>query len=292
MGRASKPTEADEALSKQSLKAAVWYTVTKIAQEEELSLPFAASEHFVASLAEVVFQQALTLGKDLERFAKHAGRLTINADDVKLAARRNEPLYELLTTSAQQHGLSLAELKADTTSSKAKGGKQVKAPRLAAPKKEVARDAETSKAKDKGKEKEKGSKAQSSGKDKAKASRKGKEKARDVDEDDLIEDDVDELELEASEPEVDLDVGGGGFVKASMLKAPKTKPGKGGAKAKGKGRAVLVDSDDEEDEDEAREEDGSDDVGGSSGDESEEVGSKRRKGGKGESRGSGKKRRT
>lgn len=87
----------------QSLKAAVWYTVTKvglfchtgtqrehvanalrgqIAQEEgmhrrllvrntvqnltlagysvsaELSLPFAASEHFVAALAEVVFQQA------------------------------------------------------------------------------------------------------------------------------------------------------------------------------------------------------------------------------------------
>ncbi|GAA5913547.1 hypothetical protein JCM8208_000707 [Rhodotorula glutinis] len=291
MGRASKLTEADEALSKQSLKAAVWYTVTKIAQEEELSLPFAASEHFVASLAEVVFQQALTLGKDLERFAKHAGRMTINADDVKLAARRNEPLYELLTTSAQQHGLTLAELKADTSSSKAKGAKQVKAPRLAAPKKE----AEPSKVKDKrkGKEKEKdkdkGTKVQGSSKAKGSSSRKGKEKAREVDEDDLIEDDD---ELEASEPELDLDVGGGGFVKASTLKAPKTKPSKSVAKGKGKGRAVLVDSDDDELEDEARDEDGSDDVGGSSGDESEEVGAKRRKGGKGEARGSGKKRRT
>ncbi|GAA5920766.1 hypothetical protein JCM1841_004176 [Sporobolomyces salmonicolor] len=113
MPRVSKAAEGEEPLSRQSLKAAVWYTVTKIAQEEELSLPFAASEHFVASLAEVVFQQALSLGKDLEAYAKHAGRLTINVDDVKLAARRNEPLYDLLCTSATTHGLALADLKAD-----------------------------------------------------------------------------------------------------------------------------------------------------------------------------------
>ncbi|GAA6010274.1 hypothetical protein JCM11491_006240 [Sporobolomyces phaffii] len=54
-------------LPAQSLKAAVWYTVTKT----ELNLPFAASEHFVASLAEVVFQQTLSMGKDLENFAKY-----------------------------------------------------------------------------------------------------------------------------------------------------------------------------------------------------------------------------
>ncbi|GAA5834341.1 hypothetical protein JCM9279_004289 [Rhodotorula babjevae] len=290
MGRTSKPTEADEALSKQSLKAAVWYT---IAQEEELSLPFAASEHFVASLAEVVFQQALTLGKDLERFANHAGRLTINADDVKLAARRNEPLYELLTTSAQQHGLTLAELKADASSSKAKGAKQVKAPRLNAPKKEVVREAETSTSAPKAEGKGKSAKAQASSKDKGKASRKGKEKARNVDdedEEDLIEDD----EPEASEAEVDLDVGAGGFVKASALKAPKRKPSRSAGakdKSKGKGKAVLLDSDDDELDDEAGDSGGSD-VGRSSGDESEEVGAKRRKGGKGETKGGSKKRRT
>ncbi|GAA5887757.1 hypothetical protein JCM5296_004481 [Sporobolomyces johnsonii] len=125
MPRGSKVAEGEEPLSRQSLKAAVWYTVTKIAQEEELSLPFAASEHFVATLAEVVFQQALSLGTDLEAYAKHAGRMMINVDDVKLAARRNEPLYDLLCTAATTHGLALADLKADRKP-------KLKAPRVAA----------------------------------------------------------------------------------------------------------------------------------------------------------------
>ncbi|GAA5859691.1 hypothetical protein JCM1840_006413 [Sporobolomyces johnsonii] len=131
MPRGSKVAEGEEPLSRQSLKAAVWYTVTKIAQEEELSLPFAASEHFVATLAEVVFQQALSLGMDLEAYAKHAGRMMINVDDVKLAARRNEPLYDLLCTAATTHGLALADLKADRKP-------KLKAPRVATTKAKAA----------------------------------------------------------------------------------------------------------------------------------------------------------
>ncbi|BGP04851.1 hypothetical protein JCM10049v2_000653 [Rhodotorula toruloides] len=220
MPRAKATTEADEPLSRQSLKAAVWYTVTKIAQEEgaalELSLPFAASEHFVATLAEVVFQQALSLGKDLERFANHAGRLTINVDDVKLAARRNEPLYETLATAAIQRGLTLADLKADSkTGAKTK---QVKAPRLAADKSVTggSRDAEKVKEKDKGKGK---------GKAAAKSSKaKGKQKA--------VESEEDVSEEEENGGRAGLS---GGFVKASAL-----------SKGKGKKRAVVPDDEDEE----------------------------------------------
>ncbi|GAA6050496.1 hypothetical protein JCM3770_002626 [Rhodotorula araucariae] len=244
MPRVSKSAEADEPLSSQSLKAAVWYTVTKIAQEEELSLPFAASEHFVATLAEVVFQQALSLGKDLERFAKHAGRLTINADDVKLAARRNEPLYELLATSAQQHGLTLADLKADATSAAKGAKKQVKAPRLAA-----------GAAKEKEREK-KDKKSRSTGAE-SKGKAKGKGKARASDNEEDAGDEV----IDESEPELV-----GGFVKASALK-----------KARGKGKGRVVDDSDGAEDDDAR--------GGDTGDESEEVGSKRRKGSKGGSQG-------
>lgn len=40
--------------------------------------------------------------KDLESFAKHAGRTQINADDVLLLARRNEGLESLLRTYVEE----------------------------------------------------------------------------------------------------------------------------------------------------------------------------------------------
>ncbi|GAA5976852.1 hypothetical protein JCM11641_000890 [Rhodosporidiobolus odoratus] len=216
MPRATQTTEADEALSRKSLKAAVWYTMTKITQEEELSVPFAASEHFVASLSEVVFQQALSLGKDLERFAKHAGRMTINVDDVKLAARRNEPLYEQLCTSATQHGLALSDLKADQTKSK-------KAPRKTSTssasttktKEKTAAKASTSKSSSsssskKGKEKETDSgkaaggfvKASAIKKDEKGKAKRGRDLESDLEDDDLDGDDgLDGMDVEGDEAE-------------------------------------------------------------------------------------------
>ncbi|ORY75676.1 kinetochore component CENP-S-domain-containing protein [Leucosporidium creatinivorum] len=135
-----------EPLSRQSLKAACWYTVAKIAEEEESSnLPVAVSEHFVASLAELVFTQALTLGKDLEMFAKHANRTTVGVEDVKLAARRNDALYELLASEAVKHGLALADSKP-----KPKAAPRPKAaPKPKAPAKEKAAPKIASKAKGK-----------------------------------------------------------------------------------------------------------------------------------------------
>ncbi|GAA5866174.1 hypothetical protein JCM3774_004108 [Rhodotorula dairenensis] len=214
MARGRKADDSDEPLSRQSLKAAVWYTVTKIAQEEELSLPFAASEHFVAALAEVVFQQALTLGKDLESFAKHAGRLTINADDVKLAARRNEPMYESLTTAAIQHGLTLADLRADATTSRAGSSKPkaAKAPRIPAAK--AAEPAAKPAPKPK-----KDSKATAIARSRTTSTAaKGKGKAKVVDSPSGDEDDSDPQLVPTEDDEPDDPDRGGGFVKASALK--------------------------------------------------------------------------
>ncbi|GAA5850201.1 hypothetical protein JCM8547_001040 [Rhodosporidiobolus lusitaniae] len=224
MTRASKATEADEPLSRQSLKSAVWYTVAKIAQEEEVTLPFGASEQFVASLAEVVFQQTLSLGKDLELFAKHAGRMTINVDDVKLAARRNEPLYDSLCTSAQQHGLALADLKADQSKPK-------KAPRASSSSKVLA-GASTSAAEKEKKKDSAGTKEKEGKKKSVTGDRKGKGKAKAV------------VESEGSGS--DEEGGGGGFVKASALKG----------KSKGKKRAVESESEEEVNSRSESEEDG------------------------------------
>ncbi|BGP52913.1 hypothetical protein JCM8202v2_000470 [Rhodotorula sphaerocarpa] len=221
MPRARKQDDSEEPLSRQALKAAVWYTVTKIAQEEaELSLPFAASEHFVAALAEVVFQQALSLGRDLERFAQHAGRLTINADD--LATRRNKPMHETLTAAAIQHGLTLADIRADSASTSKAGAskaKAVKAPRLpAAAKAEAATKPK------------KEPKAAPKKKEAEDVKGKGKGKAKAVIS--ASEDEDSDVQLEVlDEPRA----AAGGFVKASALK-------NGG----GKRRAVESSEDEEE----------------------------------------------
>ncbi|KAI5476365.1 centromere protein S [Pseudohyphozyma bogoriensis] len=97
------PAEKKEkdVLSRQALKSAIWYTVTQLVEDEEIDLGVSCSEHFVAVLSEMVFTQALTLGKDLESFANHAGRSTVGVEDVK---------YQLISNEAVQHGLSLNAL--------------------------------------------------------------------------------------------------------------------------------------------------------------------------------------
>jgi centromere protein S len=51
---------------------------------------------FIGALTELVWAQIAGASKDLEAFAKHAGRRQINVDDVMLLARRNEGLEVLL----------------------------------------------------------------------------------------------------------------------------------------------------------------------------------------------------
>jgi centromere protein S len=51
---------------------------------------------------ELVWAQIANTSKDLETFAKHAGRRQINSDDVLLLARRNEGLEVLLKSFVEE----------------------------------------------------------------------------------------------------------------------------------------------------------------------------------------------
>ncbi|KAG0254188.1 hypothetical protein BG011_005902 [Mortierella polycephala] len=87
---------------RERLKAAVWYTVGEICESQKADLNVVITPQLIASLSELVFAQAETLGKDLEIFAKHAKRSTVSVDDVKLAARRNASLHGIIEKEAER----------------------------------------------------------------------------------------------------------------------------------------------------------------------------------------------
>uniref|UniRef100_A0A8C6Y078 Centromere protein S n=1 Tax=Naja naja TaxID=35670 RepID=A0A8C6Y078_NAJNA len=77
----------------QRLKAAFHYTVACLCQEvaEDKNIQF--SKQSIAAISEISLRQCEIFAKDLEMFAKHGKRGTINVEDVKLLARRSNSLY-------------------------------------------------------------------------------------------------------------------------------------------------------------------------------------------------------
>ncbi|KAB0376385.1 hypothetical protein FD755_010829, partial [Muntiacus reevesi] len=75
------------------LKAAVHYTVGCLCEEVALDKDMQFSKQTVAAISEVTFRQCENFAKDLEMFARHAKRSTINTEDVKLLARRSHSLH-------------------------------------------------------------------------------------------------------------------------------------------------------------------------------------------------------
>lgn len=86
------------------LKASIYLNVAKMVEEYSQELGTAASPSFVASLVELVYNQLQTLGEDLELFADHAGRTTINDSDVYMVTRKNEVLTNALKEYAKGLG--------------------------------------------------------------------------------------------------------------------------------------------------------------------------------------------
>lgn len=78
------------------LKGSVYLNVAKMVEEQCQELGVTASPSFVASLVELVYNQILLLGEDLELFAEHAGRSTVNSSDVYMVTRKNEILTKAL----------------------------------------------------------------------------------------------------------------------------------------------------------------------------------------------------
>ena len=93
--------QKDDETKEEKLKAALWYatgqTVDSVAVAQDLN----ATPHFIGGLSEMVWGQIENVARDLEAFAKHSGRSTINSKDVLLLGRRNEGLEELLKGHAK-----------------------------------------------------------------------------------------------------------------------------------------------------------------------------------------------
>ncbi|GAA95508.1 uncharacterized protein L969DRAFT_92640 [Mixia osmundae IAM 14324] len=97
-----------QAPSKDQLKTAIWYTTSKIVEEEELRTGldgFSASEAFLAMLAEVIYKQTEELGQDLWANAKHAGRTIIEPSDLMLKVHKNPALCQLLEDEAVRRSI-------------------------------------------------------------------------------------------------------------------------------------------------------------------------------------------
>ncbi|KAL4745688.1 hypothetical protein BDW72DRAFT_208004 [Aspergillus terricola var. indicus] len=93
--------DADENIGlEERLKSALWLSIGKIVDEETIKLGVNATPQFIGALTELVWTQIETASQDLESFAKHAGRSTINVSDVMMLARRNEGLESILRTYA------------------------------------------------------------------------------------------------------------------------------------------------------------------------------------------------
>ncbi|KAF7711523.1 centromere protein S [Silurus meridionalis] len=95
----------------QRLKAAVHYTVSKICQSTAAECEKEMSRQAVAAIAETTFRQCEIFAKDLEAFARHAKRHTINVDDVKLLARRSTALSSHIQQKSEELAVNNQELK-------------------------------------------------------------------------------------------------------------------------------------------------------------------------------------
>ncbi|CAF4903029.1 unnamed protein product [Pieris macdunnoughi] len=88
----------------QKLQAAVHKDVRGICTEASHFLGLEITKPAIEVIAELVFKKCRVYGSDLEAFAKHAKRSTINADDVKLLVRRNPSLKSRLLSLSSNCG--------------------------------------------------------------------------------------------------------------------------------------------------------------------------------------------
>ncbi|RWW73517.1 hypothetical protein BHE74_00018600 [Ensete ventricosum] len=77
-------------------------SVISIADAEAKKLGMQVAEPVVACIADLAFKFTEQLAKDVELFASHAGRKSVNVKDVILSAHRNDHLTSLLRSFSQE----------------------------------------------------------------------------------------------------------------------------------------------------------------------------------------------
>nr|XP_045243341.1 centromere protein S isoform X2 [Macaca fascicularis] len=110
------------------LKAAVHYTVGCLCEEVALDKEMQFSKQTIAAISELTFRQCENFAKDLEMFARHAKRTTINTEDVKLLARRSNSLLKYITDKSEEIAQINLERKAQKKKKSEDGGKNSREP--------------------------------------------------------------------------------------------------------------------------------------------------------------------
>ncbi|OON17518.1 hypothetical protein X801_06644 [Opisthorchis viverrini] len=110
---------------RQEHKAELHYKCTKIAEEVAKAQNCTIDLDIVCLATELLFRFHQVLATDLETFAKHAKRTTINMDDVLCFVRRNPQLVQLMsdfhkqqTTAKKQPGVVVPPTTSAGTDSK------------------------------------------------------------------------------------------------------------------------------------------------------------------------------
>ncbi|KAL8806063.1 MAG: hypothetical protein Q9182_001595 [Xanthomendoza sp. 2 TL-2023] len=94
--------DVEEAALEERMKAALWFSVGKIVDEEALKLGVNATPQFIGALTELLWAQIGNVSQDLRSFARHANRQIIATEDVLLLARRNDDLATVLRSCLEQ----------------------------------------------------------------------------------------------------------------------------------------------------------------------------------------------
>ncbi|PKA59735.1 hypothetical protein AXF42_Ash011859 [Apostasia shenzhenica] len=77
-------------------------SVISIVEAEAKKQGMEIAGHVVPCIAELAFELTEQLAKDVELFAQHAGRKSVNMEDVILSAHRNETLLGLLRSFSHE----------------------------------------------------------------------------------------------------------------------------------------------------------------------------------------------
>ncbi|KAF9880975.1 apoptosis-inducing taf9-like domain 1 family [Colletotrichum karsti] len=87
---------------RERLKAALWFSIGKIVDEESLKQNCNATPQFIGALTEMVWSQIESVAIDLENFSRHASRSQVRTEDVMLLARKNPDLLDLVKEFVQK----------------------------------------------------------------------------------------------------------------------------------------------------------------------------------------------
>eukprot|EP00730_Choanoeca_flexa_P004234 TRINITY_DN11639_c0_g1_i1.p3 TRINITY_DN11639_c0_g1~~TRINITY_DN11639_c0_g1_i1.p3 ORF type:complete len:132 (+),score=25.42 TRINITY_DN11639_c0_g1_i1:2397-2792(+) len=86
----------------QRAEAAIHYTVNEILKQIGRHEKVAFSKPTVAIISKLVVEQSQIMAQDLQAFAKHGKRTTIQPDDVKLFARRRSSMVARLDAMIEE----------------------------------------------------------------------------------------------------------------------------------------------------------------------------------------------